>query len=344
MWALSKQELRDALVHVWSQEQKLAAQRLALIREIDAQGVARADGATSTTAWLNEVLRVNPGQARIMQTTAAALDDPCTVTGAVLARGGLNEAQAVVIGRCVTGLAEYGRTRQLQAEEFLIEQAAKHDPHTLKVLGERILERIDPDAADEHLRKRLEAEEKIAARDRFFTLTPDDHGRTRLTGLLGAEAAAIVAAAMEPLCRPADPTDRRSAAQRRADALRDVCALALATDALPDNRGEKTTVIVKLRVDPLDQQVREGLLDTGVSLSPEAVRRMACDAGIIPAVLNGQGLPLDVGREKRLFQGALRRALELRDGGCAFPGVRHEALSTFAEVRDLCHRDIALLW
>jgi hypothetical protein len=29
---------------------------------------------------------------------------------------------------------------------------------------------------------------------------------------------------------------------------------------------------------------------------------------------------LDVGRTRRLFVGALRHALELRDGGCAFPG------------------------
>jgi hypothetical protein len=50
------------------------------------------------------------------------------------------------------------------------------------------------------------------------------------------------------------------------------------------------------------------------------VRRLACDAGIIPAVLDGHGVPLDLGRERRLITGSLRRALVLRDKGCTFPG------------------------
>ena len=50
------------------------------------------------------------------------------------------------------------------------------------------------------------------------------------------------------------------------------------------------------------------------------VRRMACDAAVLPAVLNGGGQVLDVGRTRRLFTGPLRRALAIRDRGCAFPG------------------------
>ena len=49
-------------------------------------------------------------------------------------------------------------------------------------------------------------------------------------------------------------------------------------------------------------------------------RRIACDAGIIPAVLGSVSQPLDVGRQSRLATGPLRRALVLRDRGCAFPG------------------------
>jgi len=44
------------------------------------------------------------------------------------------------------------------------------------------------------------------------------------------------------------------------------------------------------------------------------------NAQVIPAILNGPGQVLDVGRERRLFTGTLRRALVLRDKGCAFPG------------------------
>ncbi|WP_430502458.1 DUF222 domain-containing protein [Micromonospora trifolii] len=62
-----------------------------------------------------------------------------------------------------------------------------------------------------------------------------------------------------------------------------------------------------------------GTLDTGLHLTPAAVRRLACDATILPAVLSGAGQPLDLGRQRRLITGPLRRALVLRDGGCACP-------------------------
>jgi hypothetical protein len=55
-------------------------------------------------------------------------------------------------------------------------------------------------------------------------------------------------------------------------------------------------------------------------ISAEAARRLACDAGIVPAVLGAAGEPLDVGRLSYPVTAAIRRALEARDRGCAFPG------------------------
>ena len=49
-------------------------------------------------------------------------------------------------------------------------------------------------------------------------------------------------------------------------------------------------------------------------------RRLACDADILPVVMNGNSVPLDVGRERRLFTNELRQLLILRDRGCTFPG------------------------
>ncbi len=55
-------------------------------------------------------------------------------------------------------------------------------------------------------------------------------------------------------------------------------------------------------------------------LSAGAARRIACDAGIIPAVLGGSSEVLDLGRAARTASPAQRRALALRDGGCTAPG------------------------
>jgi hypothetical protein len=52
----------------------------------------------------------------------------------------------------------------------------------------------------------------------------------------------------------------------------------------------------------------------------ETARRLACDAGIIPAVLGMASDPLDIGRLTRTVPAGIRRALHLRDRGCRFPG------------------------
>jgi len=62
-----------------------------------------------------------------------------------------------------------------------------------------------------------------------------------------------------------------------------------------------------------------GRLDNGQRVSPATLRRMACDADLIPVVLGGAGQVLDVGRTHRLFPASIRKALIARDRGCAFP-------------------------
>jgi hypothetical protein len=63
-----------------------------------------------------------------------------------------------------------------------------------------------------------------------------------------------------------------------------------------------------------------GLLDNGLPVSAATVRRWACDCQLIPIVLGAHGQPLDAGRATREPTPAIRRALDARDRGCAFPG------------------------
>ena len=63
-----------------------------------------------------------------------------------------------------------------------------------------------------------------------------------------------------------------------------------------------------------------GLADNDAVLSPGTVRRLACEATIIPAVLGGPSQILDLGRNQRFFTPAQRRALARRDHGCSYPG------------------------
>jgi hypothetical protein len=63
----------------------------------------------------------------------------------------------------------------------------------------------------------------------------------------------------------------------------------------------------------------------GTPISPDTVRRMACDAAIIPMVLGSRGEVLNQGRRIYSPTTAQRHAVAIRDRHCAFPGCRRPA-------------------
>jgi hypothetical protein len=63
-----------------------------------------------------------------------------------------------------------------------------------------------------------------------------------------------------------------------------------------------------------------GFTLAGAPLAIETLRRIACDAIIIPVVLGTKSEILEVGRAKRLFAGGLLAAMRLWDKGCTIPG------------------------
>jgi len=114
--------------------------------------------------------------------------------------------------------------------------------------------------------------------------------------------------------------DPRTAATRRADALLELIGRAVAA---PEGvtRTPRTQLVVTMSLEALLEQVRgTALADNGEVLSAATVRRLACEAGITPAVLGAPSEPLDLGHWERYFTRAQRRALALRDKGCTWPG------------------------
>jgi 5-methylcytosine-specific restriction protein A len=61
-------------------------------------------------------------------------------------------------------------------------------------------------------------------------------------------------------------------------------------------------------------------LDTGAWYSPSQLRMLACDCTVIPGILNTNSEPLDIGRATRTIPAGIRRAVAMRDRGCAYPG------------------------
>ncbi|MEU7973850.1 DUF222 domain-containing protein [Micromonospora sp. NPDC049089] len=320
-WALPEHDLVAALDAAHRLQQRLAAVTLTLIREVDGRGTARAQGASNTTVWLRERLRLTIPAGRRLVDLATALDTGKPGIRQALADGHITLDQArVIVDTATTVQATAGTEAADKAVSLLTDWAGQFDPTHLRKLGTRILDHVAPDLADAAAQAALDAEARRASRDRHLTLSEQTDGRLRLRGTLDTETAGLLRAAIDPLTAPSGPDDTRSPGQRRHDALADMCRLALRTGELPDSGGDSAQIVVTTSYDGLTRQLSTGALDIGLKLTPDTVRRLACDAAILPTVLGGAGQPLDVGRQRRLITGPLRRALVLRDQGCAFPG------------------------
>ncbi len=322
VYGLSDTQLAEDAAGLYRVVSAATAAIAALAREAQGRDLPRRQAAASTVAWLRDLLRISPAEARTLVTLGEVLDKRPVLANTVT-DGRVNAAQAVAIGRVLADVPDQEPGLVDKVETVLIGHAAQFEPGILRRLGDRVLAHINPDLADMRLRDRLDREQRHAQQRRGFTLSPDGLGGIRLTGILDVEGAAIIDAAIGPLTRPnrdASGLDLRTPAARRADALVDVCQLALRTGQLPATGGQPAQLNVTIDLQALQRDVAVGQLDTGALLTPAATRRVACDAGIIPALLDGAGVPIDVGRTRRPFTGAARVAILLRDGGCAFPG------------------------
>jgi hypothetical protein len=322
VYGLSDAELAETAAVVHAIGSRCAAVVAGLVREAHSRDLPHQQGATSAVAWLRDLLRISPADARVLVSLGEVLDTRSVLADAV-ADGAVNTSQAVAIGRVIADVPDSEPGLVDKVETVLIGYAGQFEPTILRRLGERVLAHINPELADQRLGDRLDREQAHAQQRRGFTMSADGLGGIRLTGILDVEGAAIIDAALTPLTTPvrdATGPDLRTPAARRADALIDVCQLALRTGQLPASGGQPAQLTVTLDYDALQRDVAVGQLDTGALLTPEATRRLACDAGIIPALLNGASVPIDVGRTRRPFTGATRTAILLRDRGCAFPG------------------------
>ncbi len=125
-----------------------------------------------------------------------------------------------------------------------------------------------------------------------------------------------IATVIDAKARPVTSDEQRSPAQRQAEALADVCGYVLDHGEVPECGGRRPHLNVLVRLEDLENRARAACLDFGGTLSPESLRMLACDAAVVPVVLNGKGQPLDVGRATRTIPDGVRRAIAARDRGC----------------------------
>jgi hypothetical protein len=163
-----------------------------------------------------------------------------------------------------------------------------YDKHVIAV-GRRLMSLVGKDRA-------LEDDEAALKTLNSLRLSPLENGMTAVSGRLDPESAAVLTAALDPLSAP-NPCDAnggrdpRPADRRRADALIEICRRAtVAGGAAPVTT--KAQVVVLIDLERLTSSVRgAGVTLAGEVLSPQCIRKLACDASIIPMVLGSQGQP-----------------------------------------------------
>lgn len=241
------------------------------------------------------------------------------LSGAV-ARGDLGTDKATVI----RGVLEDMANATVEIERSLVDRARRKSLRDVREMCSRELARVDYDS--------LRAREIRNRQKRFVSFKDMGGGLVSMHGLLDAETAGPLRAYVEPevqrqLSLQRDlitqgelgESERREVGQVYADVLADMARHM--SGCVEPADGIKTALVVRVSLEDLERGVGLAECDTvSGPITIECLRAMAVDVGVLPMVMGGGSLPLDLGRVKRVYSVPQRIALGERDKGCAMCG------------------------
>jgi hypothetical protein len=308
----------DELVEHVAQRRRLMAsveaECITFIAEMLRRGAHELVGYRSATSYLVDRLGVSGRVARGMIRMARVLAH-MPETNRALAAGEIDLARARLLATA----------RDTNPDIF-----ADHEPALVAAVRDnpicdsiRVVDYWRQQAAPEFLE-----EDAATVRERRRLHISPVAGMVCIDGLLDPVAGQVVITALDSLTDPGnlDPDDHRTPAQRRADALTDLCGDHLDHGDLPTQGKERPHVLVHLSIDALEGRAgRLCELDDAGVITPGAARRLACDAKISRIITDGRSEILDVGRTTRTVPAGMRRAVVARDRHCVIPGCRAPA-------------------
>ena len=318
---MSTAEKQAALIELALLEAQATEARLRVLASADEVG--EASGARDAAAWVSVATQTDPMTARSDLHLAKALEHrPLVAAG--MREGSVSPAQARAIVAGMEALPdELGQELAARAEASLVGYARVHRPAELRRLARRIVEVVAPEIAEAEEGKRLEAEERRAREKASLRFRNLGDGRTRIWGVLPTAVAERLKLYLQAYASPRqEAADAERVPQHRAHAWALAALLErLDPDRMPEHGGDATTVLLTMTKEQLLAELATaGLLAGDAEISASEARRLACEASIIPVVLGGKGEVLDLGRSRRLFSKAQRKAMRLRDRGCRAEG------------------------
>lgn len=277
------------------------------LRRFDESGEYAEDGALNAVAWLRWKCKLSAGAAAERLTVARHVDQ-LPKTEQAFARGELSYQHVAVMARTAEHV---GVESVRKAEGSLLKAAETRDPGQLVAVAKDFEHRVDPGAAL--------AEANRAYERRYLHLGEPVDGLVRLDGLLDTEGGAIIRRALNVGMLP-DKEDTRTAGQRRADRLVEICSAKTGLKTA-DGSTSRPHLVIRTTVETLTRTAGSpaGEIEDGGTIPAETVRRLGCDARISRIAARGE-LEGEIGRASRTISRARRRALEARDKHCVFGG------------------------
>lgn len=323
----------EVAVTEWSRAlSRIEALRLRLMACPEAAQAAAAQGMTGVDAWLASRTRGDRAKAAGTARLADALAGGFAATSAALEAGAVSPEHAQVIVRASEQLPPgLGDAERAEVERSLVEQATRLDPAGLRKAARRALAAVEEDQAvvNAHEDDVLTAEEDAADDRSRLTLHDNADGTVSGHFTVPSFAGSILRKVIEQLTAPRRGRPGAGAAQAGSTgrlfdrAHRAGQAFTELLEHLPTDRlsGKvAATVVVTLAHETLLGALGAAGVDTGEALSAGQARRLACGAGLLPAVLGGASQVLDAGRTQRLFTQTQRTVLATQHSSCAADG------------------------
>src|SRR5215213_10832317 len=310
--ALAPRRQLDGIVEMLEARNRMDAQLARWVRAAELQQASEDDGSKSMQSWLRGRGRLSPAAAGQLVRNGRALDHLPALASA-FADGAVTAEQVAVVAPVVK---EDRRTAALaqgvdleELDRVLTAVAAERHIQQLARVVHHYLSRLDPDGP-----------EPDPTDDRSLTLSTFSDGTVAIRGRLDVIGGEKLKTALEAILQADRPKgDRRTRAQQLADAAVQLADNQLASGGLPVLRTVKPNVVVTIPSADLRAPATGPAAATtgfGSLVSAATARLLACDGSITPVVIDEHGMPLNMGRTRRVVPPHLRKAVEIRDQAC----------------------------
>jgi hypothetical protein len=335
---LSDEELGQAMAGTAQLEAQVSARRHALLAEAERRRVADRTADTGTDAWAARLTGDTREVMRGGMLLAQDLAERFHSTRDAFASGRINLAQVRVIVHAARQSPPGATPGQVaDAEQWLVDQATGAgtrsgrglDAKRLRQAARRMFGRIDTELAIRHEAILLGRESRHAEVMTHLQLSDNGDGSWSGRFTIPELHGHLFKQALERLTSPrrlsrdasgrqvVDPAVRTG----NVDELRGQALCELLEHLPTDGHAANgVTMLVTMELERLLDGLGSARLDTGVAISAGDARRLSCNAGLVPVVLDGASRPLDLGRTKRLHTDAQRKALAAVYDTCGIDG------------------------